>query len=216
MIDEELLNDIKEVIDSVDKTDIEYLSLDGSACLPFIEDSHDVDMHCFVSLDYEGKPFDAIKHIKEALRERLGYEVACIAYPANRYINGTRRTEDITDWQTQKPALPSFAYQFHFSMGLHGDKEKAFGDYDILGKDKEDYLANLRYEINSESFLRQMKKTGRTKRLYHVLCGLYFIENGSYELTEEQKRNVNIAHDKTDGWEELYEWAKNELGALLG
>lgn len=215
MIDEELLNEIKTVFDEADKTYIRFASLDGSACLPFINDPDDLDIHCFIDESFDGKPYKAIEGLKSVIRERVGDNVAVIAYRQGRYTKGVRRTEDITDWATQTPALPTFAYQFNFSIPLCGEKEAAFGDIDILGKDKADYLANLKHEINCESFDRQRQRTGRTKRLYHVLCGIYFIENNSYELTEEQKKNVNIAHDKTDGWEGLYEWAKEELEKLV-
>ena len=56
----------------------------------------------------------------------------------------------------------------------------------------------------------------RGKRLYHALIGIYFIDNNAYDLTEEQIKNVNIAHDMKEGFEDLWEWAKQRLEELGG
>ena len=34
---------------------------------------------------------------------------------------------------------------------------------------------------------------------YHILRGIYILMNNSYEVTKEQKREINILHDVTDG-----------------
>ena len=36
----------------------------------------------------------------------------------------------------------------------------------------------------------------KAKYWYHILTGIYLIQNGKYELTEEQAQNVNLCHDK--------------------
>jgi hypothetical protein len=41
------------------------------------------------------------------------------------------------------------------------------------------------------------------KRWYHILRGVYILWNNSYEVTEEQKREINILHDLSEGWEEI-------------
>ena len=41
------------------------------------------------------------------------------------------------------------------------------------------------------------------KRWYHLLRGIYILINNSYEVSPEQKLEINILHDLTDGWEEI-------------
>ena len=214
MIGNEILDKLKEILGEYDMEGITAVSVDGSACLPFINNSNDVDIHAFINKDKFEKRTDALREAKKAVRNEFP-NVAIICHWDNRFTDGITRLDDMTDFLHQTCSLPSYVYQSHFAKIIYGEKKSIFGDIDILGKDKSDYLSNLKYEINCDGFKKQMKKTGRTKRLYHVLCGIYFIENNSYELTEEQKKNVNIAHDKTDGWEGLYEWAKEELEKLV-
>lgn len=214
MIDNDTINRLKEILSEYDMEGITAVSVDGSACLPFIDDTNDVDIHAFISKAQFERRTDALREAKKAVRNEFP-NVAIICHWDDRFTGGINRLDEMTDFRSQTCSLPSYVYQSHFAKIIYGEKKDIFGDIDILGKDKNDYLSNLKYEINCDGFKKQMKKTGRTKRLYHVLCGIYFIENNSYELTEEQKKNVNIAHDKTDGWEGLYEWAKEELEKLV-
>jgi hypothetical protein len=39
----------------------------------------------------------------------------------------------------------------------------------------------------------------KPKRWYHILRGVYIVLNNSYDVTEEQKREINILHDLSDG-----------------
>ena len=41
------------------------------------------------------------------------------------------------------------------------------------------------------------------KRWYHLLRGIYILINNSYEVSSEQKLEINILHDLADGWEEI-------------
>jgi hypothetical protein len=41
------------------------------------------------------------------------------------------------------------------------------------------------------------------KRWYHLLRGVYILQNNSYEVTEEQRREINILHDLTTGYEQV-------------
>lgn len=215
----ELINKLKEIINTFDLTHIKCMCISGSYSLDFIKECSDVDIHCFIDKDYlDETRLEIINPLREKCKEEIGDFISIVVHPDDDYI-GTKTVrlfKDFTDRKTQRISLRTYAYEFnsHFYINLYGDAENYLGRFDILGKDKEDYLANLKYDTTSESFLHQVERFGRTKRLYHILCGIYMIENNSYELTEEQIKNVNIAHDKTDGWEELYEWAKNELEKL--
>lgn len=41
------------------------------------------------------------------------------------------------------------------------------------------------------------------KRWYHILRGIYILQNNSYDVTDEQKKEINILHDLSDGWENI-------------
>ena len=41
------------------------------------------------------------------------------------------------------------------------------------------------------------------KRWYHLLRGIYILINNSYEVSSEQKLEINILHDLADGWEKI-------------
>ena len=217
----EFITKVKNILNDFDLTNVLAIYLSGSYSLGFIKNCDDIDIHCFTknAMDRKDRQ-DLVNSIRAKLKEEFDFSVSFIWHFEDEYTgaNAVRLSKDLKDRKTQKLALRTYAYEFNpkFRTILYGSAEDYLGGFDILGKDKEDYLANLKYDTTSESFLHQMERNanGRTKRLYHILCGIYMIENNSYELTEEQIKNVNIAHDKTDGWEELYEWAKNELEKL--
>ena len=49
-----------------------------------------------------------------------------------------------------------------------------------------------------------------SKQWYHILTGIYLIQNGSYDLTYEQKHNIQMCHDKRMT-SELFEWIQEQL-----
>lgn len=65
------------------------------------------------------------------------------------------------------------------------------------------------YEHRQEFIVCLQEKAGQLvsgriknqKRWYHLLRGAYILINNSYEVTEEQKQEINILHDLEEGWE---------------
>lgn len=223
MIDNDCLEKIKDIVsEEVPESDFSLfksIGIFGSAALPFIRKPRDADVHCFISNDVD---FATYHNAPFRLRERLRNEVSGIF--ANVAIH--REDEYV---QKDKPQLyadarkrhqlsiiRTYAYQFSPSLiiNLHGDAFQNLGGIDVIGKDRDVYLKQLMWELESGRVGAWVKAHGRTKGLYHFLCGIYMVENGSHDLTDEQIANVNIAHDCADGWEELYEWTKDELRGL--
>lgn len=62
-----------------------------------------------------------------------------------------------------------------------------------------------------KSHLDQNKK--QRKSFYHLLMGLYVLENNSYKLTPEQANNVQLAHDGNLP-EDVIEWLYTTVEAL--
>jgi len=65
-------------------------------------------------------------------------------------------------------------------------------DYDVVGKDREEYVSILKAAV------RKLLDRMNQKRWYQVYIGLCMVENGSYDLTDEQKLNANMLHDMTE------------------
>lgn len=89
----------------------------------------------------------------------------------------------VPNWK--KKDMEIFDYQYHFIQYIEG-REIDFSTYDIFTR-KEEYIECLWRCFN------RIKDT--SKRMYHILVGVYMLENNSYDLTEEQADNVQLAHD---------------------
>ena len=70
---------------------------------------------------------------------------------------------------------------------------------DIIIKDRSLFLKDLQ----KKTLLLTSNKISNQKRWYHILRGVYILLNNSYEVTEEQKREINILHDLAEGWEDI-------------
>lgn len=70
---------------------------------------------------------------------------------------------------------------------------------DIIVEHRVEFLTDLK--IKAESL--QKGKMKNQKRWYHILRGIYILLNNSYEVTDEQRREINILHDLAPGWEQV-------------
>jgi hypothetical protein len=46
-------------------------------------------------------------------------------------------------------------------------------------------------------------KIKNQKRWYHLLRGAYILINNSYDVTPEQRAEINTLHDLSEGWEKV-------------
>lgn len=159
--------------------------LGGSRVDPIIENPHDYDYICFA------------KHLKLATLidklNKLGF----------KQQDGTEATKPKTLLDlTQIRYYPYdqinwFSYLDHYMIKIIGDD--VCTDLDIINRYRKDYLLDLKDKANK--FLNTW--TNASKRWYHILRGVYILLNNSYDVTEEQKREINILHDLSDGWENI-------------
>lgn len=86
--------------------------------------------------------------------------------------------------------------------------EDVLPDYDVLGKDRADYVSLLKRAVR-----RLLTGSGRfsEKRWYQVCIGVCILENGSYELTDGQKKDANMLHDMSPGTAERRALLKDDL-----
>ena len=92
-----------------------------------------------------------------------------------------------------------FCYQYHYAQKEYGED---VDDYNIF-EHKTDYKKCLvAFGLNESN--RDIKIW------YHVLTGIYMLENGDYILTEEQAENVRLCHDR-QMTEEIYNFIQVKL-----
>jgi hypothetical protein len=68
---------------------------------------------------------------------------------------------------------------------------------DIIYKHREEFIICLKEKMTS----LLNGKIKNQKRWYHLLRGAYILINNSYNVTPEQKTEINILHDLSEGWE---------------
>ena len=83
-------------------------------------------------------------------------------------------------------------------------------EYDVIDKDREDYIKKLKVKILDLTKNRWKNQ----KRWYQILRGIYIIKNKSYKLTKEQAENINKFHDLNFKEEEIYEIIYKEFNDI--
>lgn len=212
MISQEFINKTKEIVSGFDKEYLKAVVITGSATYSFIENPHDIDIVAFTSNKAPEHPIRYVHELRKELRSTFGERVSLIS----------RTYESLKQGDYMTAADGSLVRKTYFSKMLLDtnimikgtlDMILPEGQFDIIDKDRAEFIASASTFIDSDPMRRAIEKHGHTKMIYQTLGGIYFIENGKYELTDEQKRNVNIAHDCSDGWEELYQYIKGWLEA---
>lgn len=97
-------------------------------------------------------------------------------------------------------AMRIYAYQYRFLKPIYGED---FPTYDVLEHIPEYKEMLIRCGLDCEF-------NPYRKRWYHILTGIYLIQNGSYELTEEQAANVRLCHDR-QMTQEIYNYIQEKL-----
>lgn len=77
-----------------------------------------------------------------------------------------------------------------------------------------DYRTKFIAEIKQKAKLLLNGTITNQKRWYHILRGVYILLNNSYEVTDEQKKEINILHDLSEGWEEIRDKTKYLLDII--
>lgn len=93
-----------------------------------------------------------------------------------------------------------YAYQYHFLQVLYGNEVP---QYDIFEHSNDYKRKMVEYGLNKPL-------TPYDKFWYHILTGIYMLQNGKYELTDEQIANVRLCHDK-QMTQEIYDYIQGML-----
>ena len=176
----------------------------GSLTIPFLTGQRDIEYAFFCDSDDDACECLAILYppateVTGIVVNEMGEEETVTTVVQN---------EPLIDYKVRlirgsSPKCEIWSYQYHYAcIGEHYGKNISGYDYNILDhkKDYVDKLIGFYYENH--------KKTD--KLWYHILIGLFILENNSYDLTQEQQHTVQLAHDKqmTD---EAYNYAKSAI-----
>lgn len=100
----------------------------------------------------------------------------------------------------QNPRI--FSYERYFEQIQYGDFVESEGYF--IFDHKDEYKQCL-----VDNGLGKPYDT-RFKFWYHILTGIYLLDNGEYELTDEQIANVRLCHDK-QMTQEIYDYIQKRL-----
>lgn len=106
----------------------------------------------------------------------------------------------LVDTIDRDPVMSNYEYQNHFRVLVYGTW---LPDYDVLQE-----LVEYKKTLIRDGLNKEFKPS--VKQWYHILTGIYFIQNNSYELTDEQKTNICMCHDRNMSLE-LYNWIQEQL-----
>ena len=93
-----------------------------------------------------------------------------------------------------------YAYEYKFLQPLFGTD---FPDYDIFEHEAEYKQILIEHGLGQPLVVKH-------KFWYHVLTGIYMLENGTYNLTEDQINNINLCHDR-QATKEIYDYIQEML-----
>lgn len=164
--------------------------LGGSICENIIEKSHDIDIICFSDLPRE--MYNIRRDIQKFLKE---YDVPT----------------DYDFIQVRTKQREEHAYGSYINKKM----VKLIGEdidfkFDVINDNRIEYIQILKDTV--EKILSG--KIKNQKRWYQIYRGICILVNNSYEVTTEQKREINILHDLSDGWEEIKDKTINLLANL--
>ena len=128
------------------------------------------------------------------------------------YVQDSRRGTDVARLLKFKPKdecwfisdlnpqiMRVFEYEYEFFKPIYGSEFPRSTVLDNIITYKELLIKLGRYEYTPD-----------VKLWYHILTGIYLIQNGKYELTEEQAKNVQLCHDKQMTFE-IYQFIQDQL-----
>lgn len=155
------------------KDHIKSVYIVGSKSVKFINNPSDFDVVIITNNDY--------KELKQLMQKDVG---------------DIRKTDNIDVHVCDEEFFINHAHWHHpFCQLYYGSM---LNIKDILSN--KDFTKNditLRYKGLTESkFLKEHNMTRNLKQWYHIYAVLCYLKNNSYELTEEQIKNINILHDR--------------------
>lgn len=177
-----LPNIVNEIINSLREYML-YAKIGGSSCFKSINNKHDYDI-IIVSKDNETK-------MKCMSLFRKNYDVLDLAL--NRHIDIHFISKDMEDLHL----LQNPFYKYLLKDSLLTDYEVNDIDINYILERRNQTISNLKERILSNELMETDKRYER-KIWYRTYLTLCIYKNKSFELTEEQIKNINILHDRNE------------------
>ena len=165
----------------------------GSRVDPVINTPHDYDYICF------SKPLNQHFLLNWLRRHKF---ISKEFFKLSRTANSNKNIETFSEDFSQIRVYPYT--QITWFSYLDVLMQKVIGEdicpkTDIIKQHRQDFIVALKEKMTL--LLNGVMKN--QKRWYHLLRGAYILVNNSYEVSEEQKKEINILHDLTEGWDEI-------------
>lgn len=208
LIKEKLINYYNE-----NKDMLESIIIGGSSNLSYINNAHDIDI--YVTFITRENVRDKMNSLLKLQQEVKAIEDKIMILP--HFLEVTQHwydeTSPISEALSRRAELPGYAYIFRYDGILCGEDTVGIKNIDVLTeptrsryiKSLKKYVARVKEVFNDRGWYE--------KSIYHLLTGIYILQNNSYDLTEEQIANINLAHDK-QCTHELYEFVITEIDKL--
>lgn len=153
--------------------------LGGSLCEKIIEKPHDIDLICFSCTPRE------MYNIKWGIQKFLK-------------IHSIYSSFDLIQVRNKQQEERSYGSYINKKMIKLIGEDVDF-KFDVINNNRGEYIQILKDSV--EKILSG--KINNQKRWYQIYRGICILLNNSYDLTEEQKIEINILHDLSDGWEKI-------------
>lgn len=180
-LQKEIINQIKKIYDIIkDKCICVYVG--GSFCINYLTSYHDIDVFIVcANTSIMTEVFNIIYNDKEILTITHDLKEK---FNLNILVTTSFRCVNIWD-------CGNYIYNYNDNQIIFG--EKINFNKNIL-KHKKEYLYTLKESLEKIYFFENRDKK-IIKELYHLLTGVYILQNNSYNFTPEQIENINICHE---------------------
>lgn len=204
-----MFNQIIENFYRKECNEIEFIFQSGSSILPYIDNPHDVDIFVvFKNRENMREKCHNICILQRQLRE-LNISVAVVPCQLNRLQNWLDESVPV-----ERERFPAYTYLLRYIQFLGGEDTLNLHGFDVLSEPvRSRYIRSLKEAAVRAETIHDDNNGKMDKCIYHILTGLYILQNNSYNFTPEQIYNINLAHDKECS-EELYNWVLETVRAL--
>lgn len=178
------MNDVTSIYLTINDT-CSAIYYGGSRVDPVINNPHDYDYICFSK-----------KLQSQKLRRTLVHNKLAVAGSQRNKQSTT--IEDFSQIRIYPyTQITWFSYLDPLMIKVAG--EDVCPKTDIIKEHRQEFIDCLKIKAHA----LKIGKIKNQKRWYHLLRGVYILRNNSYEVTPEQKQEINILHDLAKGYEQL-------------
>ena len=179
----------------------------GSRVDPIINNPHDYDYICFAKQHHRYGLVQCLR--KHKLRAALSTKLRQLTPPTPEESTETNLIDFSQIRVFPYTQITWFSYLDSLMIKVTG--EDICPKTDIINEHRVEFLKCLREKAD----LLLAGTMRNQKRWYHILRGIYILMNNSYDVTDQQRQEINMLHDLSDGWESIRDKTAKLLETLL-